>query len=208
MLIFVSAIGLLPAPPPRHEARRTSAAVLSRRQLLALTIAGAAQLPALPVLAAPDEARLRGFVSERQQGSKLKPAALSAVTDFYGEDFCAFLARWLIRYEPSTTRWWADKQADARAAFETAPSTKGTQFGHSNDARRQLFLRSKFENLVTSVEVGLEKVPGPKGAQQLAEVLTRRCPTKNSKRYLAQLFSPSRRRPTNGANSLADRRSR
>ena len=50
-------------------------------------------------------------------------------------------------------------------------------------------MRSKFENLVTSVEVGLEKVPGPTGAVLLAEKLARRSPTNSSLRYLAQLFS-------------------
>ena len=56
-------------------------------------------------------------------------------------------------------------------------------------AASQKYLRSKFENLVTSVEVGLERVPGPTGAVQLAEKLARRSPTNNSRRYLAQLFS-------------------
>ena len=56
-------------------------------------------------------------------------------------------------------------------------------------AASQKYLRSKFENLVTSVEVGLERVPGPTGAMQLAEKLARRSPTNNSRRYLAQLFS-------------------
>ena len=37
--------------------------------------------------------------------------------------------------------------------------------------------------------MGLEKVPGPTGAVQLAEKLARRSPTNNSRRYLAQLFS-------------------
>ena len=55
-------------------------------------------------------------------------------------------------------------------------------------AASQKYLRSKFENL-TSVEVGLERVPGPTGAVQLAEKLARRSPTNNSRRYLAQLFS-------------------
>ena len=38
--------------------------------------------------------------------------------------------------------------------------------------------------------MGLERVPGPTGAVQLAEKLARRSPTNNSRRYyLAQLFS-------------------
>lgn len=128
------------------------------------------------------------FLSLKLQGKRLEPAALDAVKAFYSEDFCAYLARWLICYEPATTRWWVARQAEARA-FESAQATRGTPFALSNDAKREKYLCSKFENLVTSVEVGLEKVPGPTGAVQLAEKLARRSPTNNSRRYLAQLFS-------------------
>ena len=75
-------------------------------------------------------------------------------------------------------------------------------------SKREFFLRSKFENLITSVEVGLEKVPGPKGAEQLVEVLARRSPTRNSKRYLAQLFTLlSDGQPTAQIRSLIGARS-
>ena len=205
--------------------RAPGPAALSRRQVLALTAAtGVAPLPALADMAlAPPQPSGQDFLSLKLQGRRLEPAALDAVKAFYSEDFCAYLARWLICYEPATTRWWVAKQAEARD-FESAQVTRGTPFALSNDAKREVrrrisstaailtltlairaarhpltwsltlapsqkYLRSKFENLVTSVEVGLEKVPGPIGAVQLAEKLARRSPTYNSRRYLAQLFS-------------------
>ena len=69
------------------------------------------------------------------------------------------------------------------------PNPTPPHFSCASCAASQKYLRSKFENLVTSVEVGLERVPGPTGAVQLAEKLARRSPTNNSRRYLAQLFS-------------------
>ena len=112
-------------------------AALSRRQMLALTAAtGAAPLPTLA-----DVPSSQDFLSLKLQGRRLEPAALDAVKAFYSEDFCAYLARWLICYEPSTTRWWVDRQAEARD-FESAQATRGTRFALSNDAKREVCYRS------------------------------------------------------------------
>ena len=122
MLAFVSCCVGLRAPGP----------ALSRRKVLALTATGMAPLPV--VADVPPSSQ--DFLSIKLQGRRLKPAALEAVTAQYSEDFCAYLARWLICYEPSTARWWVDRQAEARD-FETAQATRGTRFAISNDAKRE-----------------------------------------------------------------------
>ena len=113
--------------------------VLSRRQVLALTAATAvAPLPAaLADVALAPQPSAEEFLNLKLQGKRLEPAALNAVKAFYSEDFCAYLARWLICYEPATTRWWVARQAEARA-FESAQATRGTPFALSNDAKREV----------------------------------------------------------------------
>ena len=119
--------------------RAAGPAALSRRQVLALTAAtGLAPLPALAdMVLAPPQPSAQDFLSLKLQGRRLEPAALDAVKAFYSEDFCAYLARWLICYEPATTRWWVAKQAEARD-FESAQVTRGTPFALSNDAKREV----------------------------------------------------------------------
>ena len=118
--------------------------VLSRRQVLALTAAtGVAPLPAaLADVALAPQPSAEDFLSLKLQGKRLEPAALDAVKAFYSEDFCAYLARWLICYEPATTRWWVARQAEARA-FESAQATRGTPFALSNDAKREVAAASR-----------------------------------------------------------------
>ena len=118
--------------------------VLSRRQVLALTAATAvAPLPAaLADVALAPRPSAEEFLNLKLQGKRLEPAALNAVKAFYSEDFCAYLARWLICYEPATTRWWVARQAEARA-FESAQATRGTPFALSNDAKREVAAASR-----------------------------------------------------------------
>ena len=118
--------------------------VLSRRQVLALTAATAvAPLPAaLADVALAPQPSAEDFLNLKLQGKRLEPAALNAVKAFYSEDFCAYLARWLICYEPATTRWWVARQAEARA-FESAQATRGTPFALSNDAKREVTTASR-----------------------------------------------------------------
>ena len=65
--------------------------------MLALTAAtGVAPLPVLADVAVVPPPSSQDFLSIKLQGGRLEPAALDAVKAFYSEDFCAYLARWLI----------------------------------------------------------------------------------------------------------------
>eukprot|EP00964_Phaeocystis_antarctica_P109225 scaffold73717_cov69-Phaeocystis_antarctica.AAC.2 len=142
--------------------RAPGPAALSRRQVLALTAAtGVAPLPALADMAlAPPQPSAQDFLSLKLQGRRLEPAALDAVKAFYSEEFCAYLARWLICYEPATTRWWVAKQAEARD-FESAQVTRGTPFALSNDAKREVRRRISSTAAILTLTLAIRARPPP-----------------------------------------------
>ena len=118
--------------------------------------------------------------------------ALRAVEETYSPAFSAYLARFLINWEPSTVKWWEQQRAIA-SSFEYA--NEDGIVGILGDERYDYYLATQFSSLVTSVEVGLQAFADDGGgkrknnATRLAQTLERRFTSTSQKRALAQLLS-------------------
>ena len=106
----------------------------------------------------------------------------------YPEAFAAYLARFLINWEPVTRRWWEQRLSEG-ADFLLDEAADDGVVGTLGLERRDLYLSTRFSSLVTSVEVGLASFTGASGAAKLAASLKSRYTTPAQKRALAQLLT-------------------
>ena len=171
----------------------TASASASRRQVLAW-LAAAASVPSHP-RAAAGVSLLPPSAQEGVPGwspldlAEVGSAALSDVEDTYPVEFSAYLARFLLARDPASRRYWEARQAEAAIVMPRDEVQSSSYFAQVNRERRDAFLRSQFEQVVTSVEVGLAQFTGDGGIQRLADLLALRFSSADEKRHLAQLLS-------------------
>jgi len=117
----------------------------------------------------------------------------AAVQKQYPVNFVAYLTRCLVNWEPTTRRWWVQRQAEA-AAFATAEGvSSSTPFGSMELAREEQYRAAAYRSLIASVLLGLEQFQGPRGCELLLSKLRSRYAVSSSQpdrlRALAQLYS-------------------
>ena len=128
-------------PPPKPQIRGET----SRRAVLVAAGLLATSTPPAP---AAQSSRFFRSLEETNVGRN----ALRAVEETYSPAFSAYLARFLINWEPSTVKWW-EQQRSIAESFNMQDDDGIV--GILGNEREDLYLARQFSSLITSVELGL-----------------------------------------------------
>ena len=159
----------------------------SRRAVLASALATASLVPCPRTSAVATTAELAPLTPRAWTplaGMSTGVGVLRSVEQQYSTTFAAYLARFLVNWEPVTRRWWEERLAESEA-FTMDESADDGIVGMLGEERQDLYLATRFSSLVTSVELGLQSFEGPGGVVRLATSLKARYTTTAQKRALA-----------------------